>query len=261
MNKEMNSSNKNKTNNDVQVDMTDNKDLIPERNIEQMMKELKAGHVDQMQNTYIQKEDKVQKEINIEEASKALEVKKFKLFFVSDMDDEAKYLHEMSIKGYHFLRKEGLYYIFKKDNPSNYYYHLSYYEKDKRDSERYLKNYEEAGWSNIYHEKAEFDGVWNYFRIKLGDGETEPNIFSDRISRIALYKRMLSSWKSLLFVICICFLFMIFITYFLYTHPSSMTLAFMILSIIVMLIVIATLIIYIRAYIRIHKKLAEILLL
>lgn len=234
-----------------------NEELIPEENIDKMMKELKEQTDDKQ--VLLQDETLHSNIHRDEQITTNEEVKKLKLFFVSDMDEEAKYLHEMSLKGLHFTRKAGIYYFFKKDEACNYYYHVSYYEKGKRDSERYLRNYEDAGWVNIYHEKAEFDGIWNYFRIDIKDENIVPDIFSDRISRIDLYKRLLGSWKSLLAVILICFLFMLFISYFLYTHPSSITNIFIFLSCIVILVVVAAFIIYLRAYLRIHKKLKELL--
>lgn len=185
-------------------------------------------------------------------------IKKVKIFFVSDMDEEAAYLHEMSLQGYHFVNKESVYHIFTQGEPKNYYYHLGYYEKDKRDGDHYLDNYLDAGWENIFHEKAEFDGIWNYFRIEMPAGEPEPNIFSDRVSRMALYQRMLSSWRSLLAMIFICFLAMIFVCYFLATHPSKLTWIFMTMSVIVFIVIILTLLIYSRAYLKISRKLEEL---
>ena len=82
-------------------------------------------------------------------------IKRRKLFFVSDMDEEAEYLHEMSLQGYHFIKKKGMCYYFRQGEPINYYYHLGYYEKDKRDGGRYLDNYVAAGWEDVYHEKGE----------------------------------------------------------------------------------------------------------
>ena len=54
------------------------------------------------------------------------------------MKEEA-FLHEMSIKGMYFKEKKGIRYIFDKGEPSNSFYHLGYYEKDKMDGERYFK--------------------------------------------------------------------------------------------------------------------------
>lgn len=186
------------------------------------------------------------------------DIKRFKLFFVSDMDDEAVYLHDMSLQGYHFVTKKGMQYIFRQGEPKNYYYHLGYYEKDKRDGDRYVDNYLEAGWENIYHEKAEFDGVWNYFRIEMPIHEAEPNIFSDRVSRLALYKRLLSGWRSLLAVDVICFLALLYIYYSLSTHPSTMTGLFMTGCVLLLIVVVLVFIIYLRAYRKISKKQEEL---
>ncbi|MGX8850970.1 DUF2812 domain-containing protein [Amedibacillus sp. YH-ame10] len=186
------------------------------------------------------------------------DIKRFKLFFVSDMDDEAVYLHDMSLQGYHFVTKKGMQYIFRQGEPKNYYYHLGYYEKDKKDGDRYVDNYLEAGWENIYHEKAEFDGVWNYFRIEMPIHEAEPNIFSDRVSRLALYKRLLSGWRSLLAVDVICFLALLYIYYSLSTHPSTMTGLFMTGCVLLLIVVVLVFIIYLRAYRKISKKQEEL---
>ena len=53
-------------------------------------------------------------------------IKRRKLFFVSDMDEEAEYLHEMSLQGYHFIKKKGMCYYFRQGEPINYYYCLLY---------------------------------------------------------------------------------------------------------------------------------------
>lgn len=185
-------------------------------------------------------------------------IKRIKLFFVSDMDDEAKYLHAMSLQGFHFITKKGIYHIFRQGEPLNYYYHLSYYEKDKRDGERTIDNYENAGWEIIYYEKAEFDGIWNYFRIEMAPGEAEPNIFSDKVSRISLYKRLLSSWRTLLTMDIICLFFMVIMYRFLSNHPSNLTGIFMIFSTIITIIIVFVLIVYAKAYIKISRKLEEL---
>ena len=186
------------------------------------------------------------------------EVKKYKLFFVSDMEEEADYLHQMSTNGMHFIKKAGIQYVFKTGEAKNYYYHLGYYEKDKRDGDRYTFNYEAAGWEKIYSEKGEFDGMWNYFRTEVDDDAPAPQIFSDRVSRIALYERLLSSWRSLLAMIIICLICMVVLLYVLHSKVgtiSSMVLTFCILVSIIFLIIFA---IYSRIYMKIKKKLIEL---
>lgn len=185
-------------------------------------------------------------------------IKQFKLFFVSDMDEEATYLHEMSLKGLHFESKKGMQYFFKQGEATNYFYHLGYHEKDKHDGTRYLDNYADAGWDNIYHEKAEFDGVWNYFRIEMPHGVSEPNIFSDRSSRLSLYKRLLSAWRSLLALDIICFLCMLFVYIFLTNHPGKLTGTVMSICVILILLIIIIFVIYLRAYLKISKKQNEL---
>lgn len=230
----------------------ESQELIPEEKLNKMMDE----SINSNEKERISENQKMSaNQTPIEDAR----IKRFKLFFVSDMDEEAKYLHDMSKKGFHFMGKESVYYLFNNDEPRNYYYHLSYHEKDKNDNEHYLSIYEDVGWKNVYHEKAEFDGVWNYFRIEIGNEEEEPNIYSDRVSCIALYKRLLNNWKSLLAMVAICFLFMLFISYFLFTHPSAMTSIFIMLSSLIILVIMGTFFIYLRAYMRIHKKLEELL--
>lgn len=186
------------------------------------------------------------------------EVKNYKLFFVSDMEEEAAYLHEMSLKGMHFVKKAGIQYVFQTGETKNYYYHLGYYEKDKRDGERYESNYAEAGWEKIYHEKGEFDGVWNYFRTEVENNAPEPHIFSDRISRIALYERLLSSWRTLLATMILCLLCMGCFLFFLNSKTGTVDSIFLIICITISIVILLIFAIYSRVYLKINKKLAEL---
>lgn len=186
------------------------------------------------------------------------EIKKYQLFFVSDMEEEATFLHQMSLKGMHFVKKAGIQYVFKTGEAKNYYYHLGYYEKDKRDGERYESNYADAGWEKIYHEKGEFDGVWNYFRTEVKETEPEPHIFSDRISRIALYDRLLSSWRTLLATMIICLICMGCFLFFLNSKTGKVDSIFLIICITISIIILLIFAVYSRVYLKINKKLAEL---
>lgn len=186
------------------------------------------------------------------------DIKRRKLFFVSDMDEEAVYLHEMSLQGYHFVSRKGMQYTFRQGEVKNYFYHLGYNEKKERSNEQYVDNYVNAGWESIFHEKGEFDGIWNYFRIEMPDGEMEPNILSDRVSRLALYKRLLSSWRTLLAVDVICFIFILIFYIFLLNHPSRITGVFIPISSVVFFALIIIFIVYYRAYLKISKKQEEL---
>ena len=134
-----------------------------------------------------------------------------------------------------------------------------FFVSDIRDPEQYVENYKEAGWDNIYHEKGEFDGVWNYFRTEMDDG-TEPKIFSDRMSRIALYKRLLTSWRSLLTMLAICSVFILGLLAFLWlgVNASSITTIGMRVSGIILLLILAVFLLYLRLYHKIGRKLEEL---
>ena len=176
------------------------------------------------------------------------EVKKYKLFFVSDMEEEAKYLHEMSLKGMHFVKKAGIQYVFQTGESKNYFYHLGYYET----------NYKDAGWEKIYSEKGEFDGMWNYFRTEVKEDEIEPHIFSDRVSRVALYSRLLSSWRSLLAMMIACLVCMGVFLFFLNSKTGRVDSIFLIISITISIIILLIFAIYSRVYLKINRKLVEL---
>lgn len=201
-----------------------------------------------------------QKEFKLPELKKGKEehqIQKYRIFFVSDMDEEEKFLHEMSLEGLHFKEKKGICYIFDKGVPSNTFYHLGYYEKDKMDGERYLKNYEEAGWCCVFHEKAEFDGTWHYFRLDLPEKEVAPQIFSDRISRMALYQRLLASWQNLIVMLVACLLIMSGIFIFTLMNPSSAQRMILVLCLFVILLTVAAALLYLYIYLKVYAKYQE----
>lgn len=186
------------------------------------------------------------------------EIAKWKLFFVSDMDEEAEYLHSMSVQGFHFKEKQGMRYIFEKGTPMNYYYHLGYYENEKRDSDRYINNYFEAGWVDVFQEEGEFDGVWNYFRTEIPHGHEAPQIFSDKLSRLALYNRLMGNWRNLLIMIASCMLFLLFLFIFLLSGSSSYQHIYMIVWTSVFVVLLVTMLIYLRTYFKISNKMTEL---
>lgn len=186
------------------------------------------------------------------------EIAKWKLFFVSDMDEEAEYLHSMSVQGYHFKEKQGIRYVFEKGSCKNYYYHLGYYEVDKRDSKRYIHNYLEAGWDDIFQEEGEFDGVWNYFRTEIPHGSEAPQIFGDKISRMALYNRLMGNWRNLLIMIGSCMLFLLFLFVFILSGSSGYQHIYMTVWISVFVILLMTMLVYIRTYFKISNKMTEL---
>ena len=253
MKKEASNSNEEKNTTTTENEITE--ELISSENIDQMVEELK----EEVEGTSEGKELSSERPKPLENNKPVSdEVKKYKLFFVTDLDKEAVYLHKMSKQGLHFIKRNGIQYIFKKGEEKDYYYHLGYYEKDRRDEEQYVKNYAAAGWELIYHEKGEFDGVWNYFRIET---EEEPHIFSDRVSRIALYKRLLESWRSLLTMFVICFLFVLGFYSFLLlrVNPSTITTVSIWAAGIFLVLIAVSFALYMKLYKNIEKKLDELL--
>lgn len=241
--------------------MKESDELIPEENLEQMMEELK----EELKEDPEPQQDGSLEDLSsdtMETVTKEIETKpetlvKYRIFFVSDMDEEARYLHEMSMSGYHFKEKKGIRYIFELGEVKNYYYHLGYYEHGLRDGDRYVENFKEAGWESIYHEKSEFDGMLHYFRTLEEPGAPEPEIYSDRKSRNALYKRLLSSWRNLITMIVILMVFMLGILFFLLTHPTIYQGIFMTIFTIVAVLLIGTFILYLTIYMKVKKKLLE----
>lgn len=200
------------------------------------------------------------KEFKLPELKKEKEknqIQKYRIFFVSDMDEEERFLHEMSLEGLHFKEKKGICYIFDKGLPCNSFYHLGYYEKDKMDGERYLKNYEEAGWNSVFHEKAEFDGTWHYFRLDLPEKEVAPQIFSDRISRMALYQRLLASWQNLIVMLVVCLLIMSGIFVFTLMNPSNAQRMILVFCLLVILLTVGAALLYLYIYLKVHAKYQE----
>lgn len=192
----------------------------------------------------------------IEPVEKKEEVKKFKLFFVSDMDEEAAYLREMSLQGYHFVEKFGMIYTFEKGEPKNYAYHLGYYEQGMKDEERFVANYREAGWESIYHEKSEFDGMLHYFRTSLNEEEEPPFIYSDLQPRMMMYQRLLSSWRNLITMIVLFLLCMVWTIWFLARSGVNSPIVVMLIASVCILLTL-TLALYLHIYLKVKRKLKQ----
>ncbi len=195
--------------------------------------------------------------IKKDETLKEIEIKR-KVFFVSDMEDEAKYLHIMSMSGYHFFEKKGINYYFELGEVKNYYYHLGYYEHGLRDEDRYVNNYREAGWEDVFSEKSEFDGVLHYFRTEEPIGEQAPEIYSDRKSKKILYSRLLENWRNLITIIVLFIVCMGGILYFLLTHPTIYQVIYLSIYAVVLALLLGSLGIYMMIYLKVKRKMVEL---
>lgn len=100
----------------------------------------------------------------------------------NDRKEEA-WLREMAREGWH-LEKIGVFsYVFRKGRPADIVYRLDF-QVGKFDVKEYLGIFRDAGW-----EHAGRSGAFYYFRTPAGGGN--PDIFTDKASRIAKYRRML----------------------------------------------------------------------
>lgn len=91
-------------------EIEDKEELITADSLDKMMEELKEEADGSVQTPPVKAEKPA-----VTETSE--NVKKYKLFFVSDMDEEAEFLHKMSKDGLHFVSKNGIQYLFKKGEP------------------------------------------------------------------------------------------------------------------------------------------------
>ena len=77
-----------------------------------------------------------------------------------------------------------MFFHFEKGEPSETAYRLDFVSPGKFDRAEYLTVFEAAGWEHA----AEWSN-WHYFRTRK-HGASSPEIFTDRASRIAKYKRI-----------------------------------------------------------------------
>lgn len=90
-------------------EIEDKEELITADSLDKMMEELKEEADGSVQTPPVEADKPAV-------AETAENVKKYKLFFVSDMDEEAEFLHKMSKDGLHFVSKNGIQYLFKRAN-------------------------------------------------------------------------------------------------------------------------------------------------
>ena len=118
-------------------------------------------------------------------------IKKFKLSLANDIEKEAKWLTEMSAKGFHFSNYKWGFYLFEEDHSKSYIYQTDFQEAD----EEYFELYKLAGWEHVHTEISQY----HYFRAaknEIGD----KRIYSDPASVRGMYKRML--WFYFIIFVC-----------------------------------------------------------
>lgn len=110
-------------------------------------------------------------------------MRKFKFFI--DFDKEEKWLNEMAQAGYQ-LESKGFGYKFRLAEPDETMIKIDYRQfKKKEDFIDYLTLFEDSGWEHITGTK---NSGTQYFR-KV-EGNSDEDIFSDKLSKAAKYKRL-----------------------------------------------------------------------
>lgn len=112
--------------------------------------------------------------------------KEYKLFVLSEYEEEEAYLRKMARKGY-LLEKvicPGFYY-FKKVEPMDMVYRLDFNPKKKEDWDSYLQMYKDYGWKYLQDLNE-----YSYFYRPAGDSEEDNEIYSDNLSRLDMMDRI-----------------------------------------------------------------------
>jgi len=94
----------------------------------------------------------------------------------------------MSNSGWHLSKLKGIAaYEFEKGSPVQYRYRLDYQEIRKQQRDDYLALFADAGWEHLGEKSG-----WQYFRKPKSEDQSV-EIFTDNGSKIAKYKRVLTS--------------------------------------------------------------------
>ncbi|MEN8223105.1 MAG: DUF2812 domain-containing protein [Acidobacteriota bacterium] len=109
-----------------------------------------------------------------------------KTFFIWSEKKEARWLNEMSKKGWHLKKASVLYYTFEKGEPGDFVYQFDFRFGSTKDEKEYIGLFEGAGWELINKQ-----GAWYYFRKLYREGE-QNEIYSDRESLKKKYRTILT---------------------------------------------------------------------
>lgn len=121
----------------------------------------------------------------------------FRIFFDMTGQKEERWLSRMARQGW-FLKKVPLvFYRFVKGEPGEWVYRIDYRGGAKVDRSEYLGLFKDAGWEFVTMAAGRF-----YFRTQSGAGPA-PEIFTDKDSRVALYRRIVAGSTVLLVIMLI----------------------------------------------------------
>ncbi len=121
---------------------------------------------------------------------------KFRWYY--DKDAEEAWLKKMSLKGWAFKKFWLGFYSFEASEPGEYNYQIDLLDNWSGDKKEFADFMEEAGVEVISQWYR-----WVYLRKKAVDGPFE--MYTDRASKIAQYKRIKHFFRLALIVEAICF--------------------------------------------------------
>lgn len=112
-------------------------------------------------------------------------MKKFKVFWVWQDEQEEAWLREMSLQGWHLCELNfPTVYTFERGAPQDLVYRMDFIATSTK-REEYLQLFNDAGWIHLGQM-----GGWQYFRKPNADGSA-PEIYTDAESKMQKYGRLL----------------------------------------------------------------------
>ena len=143
-------------------------------------------------------QEEVEEEI---ETSDLYEEKKH--FMLSEYVLEEDYLEEQSQMGYHYVKRDGKRFFFRKGDPKDYYYQVNYYKEEP--SADVKAQWKADGWKllSISNSKNKKDAGWYILRNEEKTGEYRKKIANEE-EKFAFFKKYRNSCRSTLFLIFVC---------------------------------------------------------
>jgi hypothetical protein len=118
----------------------------------------------------------------------------FRAFLDSSGQKEELWLSEMARQGWFLKSIPVLFYRFKKGQPGDWVYRIDYRGGARVNRPEYLGLFKDAGWEFAASSAGRY-----YFRTKRGQGSV-PEIFTDKDSRVSLYRRIVAGSTTLLVI-------------------------------------------------------------
>lgn len=110
----------------------------------------------------------------------------FRVFWAWNDEKEERWLRDQAREGWHLKAVRAFSYEFERGAPADVAYRLDFQRRRRLNKAEYLGIFKDAGWEHVGTRRH-----WFYFR-KAVEGGMTPEIFSDRASRIAKYRRVIS---------------------------------------------------------------------